>query len=116
MSTVWTTSFEIAEDVLEGKEKKKKQPKPSTAGVEERRVILQRFQQNIATSLRMNCFIQREKNAYLKFTGESEWGWRFNEDSKQVLEIPDEIHRGSDGWKSPAFPDRADDGNSPHLQ
>lgn len=36
--------------------------------------------------------------------GEFEWGWRFNEDSKQVLEIPDEIHCGSDGWKSTGLP------------
>lgn len=47
--------FEIAQDLLEEK------TKSSTAGAEEGRMILQRFQQNIATSLRMKCFIQREK-------------------------------------------------------
>ena len=48
-------------------------------------------------------FYSKEKNAYLKFTRESEWGWRFNEDSKQVLEIPVEIRCRSDGWESLAY-------------
>lgn len=60
-------------------------------------------------------FYSKGKNAYLKFTKESEWGWCFNEDSKQVLEIPVEIWCRSDGWKSLDHSDREDDGDSSHT-